>query len=218
MIIDCVADTHGYYPKLEGGDLLIVAGDLTRLDTTPEMVDFADWLDEQKYTKKIVLGGNHDNKFEMWGVEVTKKIFKDTKEYLCDSGTEFEDLKIWGSPWSLKFKNQNPLAMAFTCDTEEELARKWELIPDDVDILITHSPPYGIRDLTVDGRNVGSLTLYNEGRFRIRPQISIFGHIHEAYGKIEQKDKRTGINHIFINASHVNEHYKPVNKPQRIIL
>ncbi len=29
MIIDCISDLHGYYPKLEGGDLLIVAGDLT---------------------------------------------------------------------------------------------------------------------------------------------------------------------------------------------
>jgi len=28
MIIDCISDLHGYYPELEGGDLLIIAGDL----------------------------------------------------------------------------------------------------------------------------------------------------------------------------------------------
>jgi Icc-related predicted phosphoesterase len=33
MIIDCISDLHGAQPKLEGGDLLIVAGDLTARDT-----------------------------------------------------------------------------------------------------------------------------------------------------------------------------------------
>lgn len=29
MIIDFISDTHGHYPELEGGDLLIVAGNPT---------------------------------------------------------------------------------------------------------------------------------------------------------------------------------------------
>lgn len=33
MIIDCIADLHSHYPKLDGGDLLIVAGDLTDRDS-----------------------------------------------------------------------------------------------------------------------------------------------------------------------------------------
>jgi hypothetical protein len=32
MIIDCIADLHGHYPKLDGGDLLIICGDLTARD------------------------------------------------------------------------------------------------------------------------------------------------------------------------------------------
>lgn len=36
MIIDCISDLHGYYPELGGGDLLIVAGDLTARDTPEE--------------------------------------------------------------------------------------------------------------------------------------------------------------------------------------
>jgi len=33
MIIDCISDLHGYTPSLSGGDVIIVAGDLTAKDT-----------------------------------------------------------------------------------------------------------------------------------------------------------------------------------------
>ena len=36
MIIDCISDLHGFFPKLEGGDLLIIAGDLTARDKPEE--------------------------------------------------------------------------------------------------------------------------------------------------------------------------------------
>lgn len=32
MIIDCIGCLHDHYPELEGGDLLIVTGDLTARD------------------------------------------------------------------------------------------------------------------------------------------------------------------------------------------
>lgn len=51
MIIDCIADLHGHYPKLEGGDLLIVAGDLTARDTLDEHINFSQWLEKQYYKK-----------------------------------------------------------------------------------------------------------------------------------------------------------------------
>lgn len=61
MKIDCVSDLHGYYPDLEGGDILIVAGDLTAHDTRNEVALFDNWICTQKYYAKIVVGGNHDN-------------------------------------------------------------------------------------------------------------------------------------------------------------
>lgn len=220
MIIDCISDLHVHYPKLEGGDLLIVAGDLTA-SGEPEQYDaFCDWLDCQPYRKKVVIAGNHDNNMFSDGIDCLRAC-----QYLCDSGTEFEGLKIWGSPWTLKFQAQNPHAMAFTVDTEEELAEKWAIIPDDIDILVTHSPALGYYDRLSNGKCVGSPSL--TGKIgKIEPMLHVCGHIHECGGLIGDGrliDKNLpgyfDVNRtIYINASIVNENYEPVNKPIRVIL
>jgi len=234
MIIDCIADTHGQYPTLEGGDLLIVAGDLTARDNAREYKKFFDWLIKQKYTRKILVAGNHDNYLEKSckGGELSLSLGKEYDEndnfieygyhYLCDSGTEFEGLRIWGSPWTLKFPGMNPHCMAFTCDTEEELAEKWAMIPEDTDILVTHSPPIAVLDQTVDNRFVGSVSLSAQLGFFSNLKLHVFGHIHEAYGKIDPSAYLPNYfdvcRHYSVNASHVNEQYQPVNKPIRVIL
>lgn len=232
MIIDCVSDLHGHYPKLDGGDLLIVAGDLTAGDKEIEYRVFRKWIRLQDYDLKVFIGGNHDNYLQKTcapcpfpkgcpGLDLDA-------EYLCDSGTEFEGLKIWGSPWTKRFEGMNPHCMAFTVDTEEELAEKWKLIPEDTDILVTHGPPYSFLDTVEDihsGRikHVGSTALTQKcyglgGSF---PFIHVFGHIHEHGSQMLEVGKgllnRTHST-FFINASLVNENYEPVNKPIRIEL
>lgn len=224
ITVDCLADCHGHYPKLEGGDLLIVAGDLTARDLENENALFDYWINEQLYKKKIVIAGNHDN------VLFEGRLKLQFCEYLCDSGTEFEGLKIWGSPWTLRFPGMNPHCMAFTVDTEEELAEKWALIPDDVDILVTHGPPMSILDWNSYGHNCGSASLTYRATCLPNLKLFAFGHIHEAYGQYTKEDliefsqqnikifgppKCKSMPHI-VNASHVNEHYEPVNKPIRI--
>jgi len=125
---------------------------------------------------------------------------------------DIKKLKIWGSPWTLTFPGINPKCTAFTGD-EELLAEKFELIPDDVDILITHGPCLGVLDKTTRGEHVGSRYLNAWFRYCGRPKFHIFGHIHEAYGRVNHFNCMESI-----NCSHVNEHYEPVNKPIRIIL
>lgn len=214
MIVDMVSDLHGFYPKLEGGDLLIVAGDLTARDKFPEYCDTFQWIAGSNYKKKILVAGNHDNLLQTddWFAKMTIDF-----EYLCDSGTEFEGLKIWGSPWTRTFKGMNPKCKAFTVDTEEELAEKWTLIPDDVDILVTHSPPHGMLDENTQGKMCGSSTLI-ERIFKTKTKLHVFGHIHEAHEMHSCSEGSTFFPMIFVNASHVNEHYQPVNKPIRMIL
>ena len=118
--------------------------------------------------------------------------------------------------------------MAFTVDTDEELAEKWKMIPDDTDILVTHSPPWGMFDRVgffEDGTilNVGSESLCKYNAAHVNTcKLHVFGHIHEDYGVYDirrfqnQLGDPTGT--VYVNASHVNERYQPVNKPIRIEL
>lgn len=216
MDILCVSDLHGYYPKLEGGDLLIVAGDLTATDEHEQHQDFRDWLDEQAYTYKVVIAGNHDNNIDPDLIDSLKNTI-----YLCDSGTEFEGLKIWGTPWSSQFPGMNRKCCAFTRPFMESLQDRWDLIPDDVDILITHTPPFGILDQVAKeySASVGNMDLRKALETRIKPKLHVFGHIHEHGGMIMdfnrgQSEPKT----IMINASYVNNWYQPINKPVRIVL
>ena len=220
MKIDCISDLHGHYPKLEGGDLLIVAGDLTARDSYDEYDKFFDWLIHQDYEKAIVIAGNHDNKLKEGHIPILSfDGFRMSEvEYICDSGSEFEGLKIWGSPWTTKFPGINPHCCAFTVDTDEELAEKWALIPYDIDILITHCPPWGIFDSVKRGNigtyiETGSKSLRNKVMGMPNLKFHVFGHIHEHGGKVLQTNLPT-----FINVSHVNEKYEPVNGPVRINL
>lgn len=226
MIIDCISDLHGEYPELKGGDLLIVAGDLTGSDKFSQYDAFFKWLEGKKYRRKILVGGNHDNLLmsyrddEQWPEPICYYMDWIDTEYLCDSGTQFEGLKIWGSPWTHTFPGMNPHCMAFT-KPPGQLKEHWAMIPDDTDILVTHGPPYGILDKNKHNVKCGCPDLYARvnADHNLRPKLHVFGHIHEGYGKklseIEvYEDERT----IFVNASLMNGDYEFVNKPVRVIL
>lgn len=209
MIIDCISDLHGSHPELEGGDLLIVAGDLTVYDKPIQHLYFTEWLESLPYKNKVVVAGNHDNNIDPATINSLRGTY-----YLQDSGIEIQGQKIYGSPWTKTFSGMNPHCKAFTFDSENDLSRKWSLIPDDVDLLITHSPAYGILDRTIQGKCVGSKSLQMELVKRLRPKLFVCGHIHEAYGQ----EPSGGFVNIAINASCVNERYQPVNKPIRIVM
>lgn len=211
MIIDCISDLHGCKPVLQGGDLLIVAGDLTARDTTSQFIDFYDWLDDQKYKFKIYIGGNHDGILFCKPHEGSRL---GNIQYLCDSECEFEGYKIWGSPWTPTFYDWH-----FMKDRGAPIREKWDLIPEDTDILITHGPPYGILDqVTISSRGRGQEKFagceeLREALFRIKPKLHVFGHIHSQGGK-----KVDLVSSICVNAAIMDEDYNPVNKPVRIIL
>ena len=205
MQITCFSDPHGTYPRLKGGDLLIVAGDLTAKDNITEHSDFLAWLHKQSYTKKVLVAGNHDT-----FLEKNPDFYSKTDiDYLCNCGIEFEGVKIWGTPNSKWFKGVNPCCKAFM-ENEEDLEDIYREMPK-ADILVSHGPMWGMLDQNEYGENCGSLSLRAAVDF-IKPKFFIFGHIHEHGEEIQAyyngKDKT-----VCINCSIMNEHYHPTNDP-----
>ena len=203
---------HGFLPDLPGGDILIVAGDLTASDELYQYEKFHDWALSMDYYYIVVVAGNHDNLLQK-NREIIGPLGGDIV-YLEDSGWEYKGVKFWGSPWSSRFTGINPHCCAFTGKNDKEIAPKWDLIPSDTDILICHSPPYGVLDLTSRGKHVGSPSLQMALFTRLNPKLFVCAHIHEAYGT----EPPGGYIQKAINASHVNERYQPVNPPIRIVL
>ncbi len=194
MKIVVISDTHGHHNKLNmpQGDLLIHCGDIMLHGTKAETTDFLNWFIEQDYRYKILIAGNHDYYLEE-NPEFISKTYSDKFYYLFDSGIEIEGIRFWGSPYTPEYKN-----MAFNLQRGEELKKHWQKIPKHVDVLITHGPPQGILDKTVNRENVGCEALLNRV-CEIKPQFHLFGHVHEAAGNLSNGNTR------FINASVSNK-------------
>ena len=122
--------------------------------------------------------------------------------YLEDGEVVIDSIKFYGTPVQKPFND-----WAFN-RSEAKLAQHWAAIPNDIDVLITHCPPYSIFDWSIyDKIHTGSPSLYKEVVERIKPKVHIFGHIHDGYGiKVIE-------NTTFINASNLDEDYMCVNNP-----
>ena len=216
MKITLISDTHTKHQNLNsdlpGGDILIHSGDFMNSGyDKSDVTDFFDWFSSIKgYDKKIFIAGNHDRILEndpTWST-LTIKDYPNLI-YLQDEGYSIYDIeddssvKLYGSPWQPAFFN-----WAFNLPRNgEELKAKWDAIPSNTDILITHGPPFGYLDIP-GGQSirVGCEML----RYRVdelKPKIHVFGHVHGGYGYYFN-----GHTHFF-NASVLNERYKYTNKP-----
>jgi Icc-related predicted phosphoesterase len=199
-----ISDTHNKHKrlsKLPEADVIIHCGDMTSMGHSHEIVDFMKWFSKLNYQYKICIAGNHDWLFDTNRLIAREKV-PENVIYLEDSGVEIEGIKFWGTPVQLPFNN-----WAFN-KPEARLIPHWQAIPDDIDVLITHQPPYSIFDWSVyDLKHTGSPSLYKEVVERIKPKVHCFGHIHSGYGvKIIENIK-------FVNASNLDEDYMCVNNP-----
>ena len=201
--LKCIAisDTHGMYRDLElpDGDVLIHAGDITRHGKLSELKDYNEWLGEQPHQHKIIIAGNHDWCFERQKKDSLKILTNAV--YLEDQSLTIAGYTFYGSPWQPTFQN-----WAFNLQRGKEIQKKWDLISNDVDVLITHGPAFGLLDRIYSGENAGCENLLSKIK-EINPKVHICGHIHEGYGEAICQ----GIK--FINASVTNERYKPTNAP-----
>ncbi len=201
MRIVAISDTHALHRSVDipPGDVLVHAGDITGHGAIDEVRGFNTFLATLPHPHKIVIAGNHDFCFEKDPVasraELTNGI------YLQDEAVEIGGIRFYGSPWQPWFFD-----WAFNLQRGAEIRAKWDLIPSDTDVLITHGPPRGHGDMTCRGEAAGCDDLL-EAVERVQPRVHIFGHIHEGAG-VTLNGRTT-----FINASICDLAYRPVNAP-----
>jgi predicted phosphodiesterase len=213
MRITFISDTHTKHDKLNGflpgGDLLLHSGDLSSRGYITELEAFFKWYDKiDNYDTKAFICGNHDFGFQDDNERVKGLLtgYK-TIEYLQDDllmvGEDYDTMiKIWGSPWQPEFHN-----WAFNLPRGEKLKEKWDMIPTDVDILVTHGPAFGKLDFVpYDGVNVGCEDLLSKIQ-EIKPKIHLCGHIHSGRGVVFSEGT------LYVNASVLNDRYEFRNKP-----
>lgn len=205
-----ISDTHNHILskiKLKG-DILVHSGDLTLRGNLSEIVLALEELSllGKNFQKVILVPGNHDWLFEQQPSLCKELCSEKNIVLLNDESYEFEGVKFWGSPITPTFYH-----WAFNRDPGSSIIKHWDLIPL-CDVLITHGPPYGILDKTKSGDHAGcrDLLSYIE---KLRPCLSLFGHIHEEGSKTHY-DGHT----LYSNGSLMNYNYKFVNNPVEIEL
>ena len=243
MRITHISDTHNKHNqlngKLPGGDLLIHSGDISSLGRKDEIERFIKWFNGiDNYTHKIFIAGNHDLTFDreillrdklahfegrdrndydtscsegkpVWLDNLLQTGLNPNVFYLENSFVEIDQIKIWGSPISPSFG----YGWAFNKDRGYDITQIWNTIPNDTDIVITHSPIYGYCDRASNtNQNVGCADLYHR-LHEVKPHLHFAGHIHEAYGwgTMPYKDEWGDV--YTFNGCSCNLRYEVFNEP-----
>ena len=184
--IVCISDTHNRHKevKLPEGDILVHAGDFTGRGLPKEIVKFGRWLSSlEQYKHKIVIAGNHEKLFEsnfLTAWSYLNDSAAPNVHYLQDRQLEIDGIKFYGSPWQPAFCN-----WAFNLErSSDTLKEKWDAIPDDTNVLITHGPPKYILDKADDGYDCGCEHLAARTKELEHLKLHVFGHIHESAGQV----------------------------------
>ena len=155
------------------------------------------WLEKQPGDFKLITWGNHD----YCGHLIPNKACDNNIDVVSDGPVMIDGIKFWLTPWSNQF-----LDWAWM-KPHGDLAEVYAKIPDDIDVLVSHQPPYGYGDLypnPVQMEHIASSELLYTIE-RVRPKVVVCGHLHGGYGQYEHQ----GI--PIYNVSVLDEQYRLMN-------
>lgn len=100
-----------------------------------------------------------------------------TAEVLHGQPAELAEARLYGlgagiptTPWDWSFDL-----------SESDAAERLEAVPEGLDLLVLHSPPYGHCDTSGQGEHLGSRAIAEAIEAK-RPRVAVCGHIHESWG------------------------------------
>ncbi len=150
-------------------DLVIGAGDFCNVR---EGLDQAMALLKDMQAPMLVVPGNCETAEEL------RAAAQPGTTVLHGAATEVAGLTIYGlgggipvtpfGSWSFDLTEAQAVAMLGLCDK--------------ADVLITHSPPKGIADVTSTGLSVGSTSI-RDAITRLSPRLAVCGHVHDCWGQ-----------------------------------
>eukprot|EP01083_Nonionella_stella_P191237 707992_1 len=201
-----ISDTHMNHKRFKIPykpnhiNILIHSGDFCKKakmskkgEIPTQVTQFAKWFEELPHQKKIIIGGNHEIAFNKLSKQQIRDNVFHSSYYLQDDAINLFGVVFYGSPWTSSRK------MGFSAN-RDILTSKWQAIPNDTDILVTHMPPFGIMDaahktkyqfnekctvcnyMHPQYKHWGNLDLKNEIMNRIKPKVHLFGHVHQCPG------------------------------------
>ena len=227
MKLVIISDSHNLHDELNlpSGDVLIHCGDYSYSGQDNEVISFLTWMQEQTKKYRLVIGGHGNHEL---GPYEDREHFNELKtvfapDVIWPHMRVFTDpvtsLNFFFSPYVTTINGR----WAFEASSSEyqEIVKR---IPDYVDILISHGPPFNILDTFVrhsidwDSQQndyahstrefkIGSKVLAERIK-EIEPKLVCFGHCHENGG---QTVKIGGT--IYVNGAVLNENYEIANEP-----
>ena len=202
MKITVISDTHNQHAELGRlrGDVLIHCGDMLDLfnRSADDLQRVDDWFGEQQFDLILCTGGNHDILLEQLVAGGIEPFANAT--YLQDRKYVHAGVTFYGAPWIPGLSGH-----AFY-RSDSELRDKWSQIPDDTDVLLTHTPPFAVLDVSSRGSALGCRHLA-AAVADVRPKVHCFGHVHHSAGSVASKGT------VFVNASSVDSQIDLVHPP-----
>jgi Icc-related predicted phosphoesterase len=147
------------------------------------------WLGDQPHPHNIVIPGNNDYLLE----EARERRVITNAILLEDSGVEVEGIRILGSPVTPLYGG------AFGKSNPADRKRHWARVPERLDILVTHGPPFAILDHAGSEERREGCPQLLEAVCRALPRVHVVGHIHRGYRTLRTSDTP------FVNASFLGE-------------
>lgn len=191
-----MSDTHLHHShiKLESlvksdtKNVLLHCGDFTDNGSVGEISKFVEYLKtiQHYFEAMIIICGNHEAIFALQQKEERNSRFQDSisnVHYLEDEMLDLDGIKIYGSPWVPNMSKQKGEEHMKSIDNscfyanDTKLTEKFKQIPDNVQILLTHTPADGILD-----NKFGSIVLKQRLKNLQQLRVHCFGHIHMKYG------------------------------------